>query len=321
MNVENFVVRPQRRAVEKFARPEAWKALTGDDHAELVSHIASLPTELVDSDEEAKRFDLLVLRTQLAILQAAPGFGALRDQVRAIASALEEQEAVPAIQAEMVLIQAVAGEEWWNDVTLGMLENARKRLRLLVRLIEKSKKKVVYTDFIDELGTETTFDLPEVANGLDMARFKDKARQFLKAHESHLALQRLRRGQALTPTDVVELERMLADAGGTPELIQKAAEDKFGLGIFIRSLVGMEREAVAQAFSEVIAGTQATPDQIEFIDLIVSELTTNGVMDAGRLYESPFLDISPEGPEGLFPVAKVDRMVQVLDEIRLRAAA
>jgi type I restriction enzyme R subunit len=321
MNVENFVVRPQRRAVEKFARPEAWHALTGDDHAELASHVASLPTELQDADEEAKRFDLLVLRTQLAILKAAPVFGALRDQIRAIASALEEQEAVPAIQAEMVLIQAIAGDEWWNDVTLGMLENARKRLRLLVKLIEKSKKKVVYTDFIDELGAETTFDLPEVANGLDMAKFKDKARQFLKAHEGHVALQRLRRGQALTPTDLVELERMLADAGGTPELIQKAAADKFGLGIFIRSLVGMEREAVAQAFSEVIAGTQATPDQIEFIELIVSELTTNGVMEAGRLYESPFLDISPQGPEGLFSVAKVDRMVQVLDEIRQRAAA
>lgn len=320
MNVENFVVRPQRRTVEKFARPEVWKALTGDDHAELATHIANLPTELPDADEEAKRFDLLVLRTQLAILKAAPGFGALREQIRAIASALEEQEAVPAIQAEMVLIQAIAGDEWWNDVTLGMLENARKRLRLLVKLIEKSKKKVVYTNFIDELGTETTFDLPEVATGLDMARFKDKARQFLKAHEDHLALQRLRRGQALTPTDLLELERMLADAGGTPELIQKAAEDKFGLGIFIRSLVGMEREAVAQAFSEVIAGTQTTADQIEFIDLIVSELTTNGVMEVGRLYESPFLDISPQGPEGLFPVAKVDRMVQVLGEIRQRAA-
>ncbi len=29
--------------------------------------------------------------------------------------------------------------------------------------------------------------------------------------------------------------------------------------------------------------TLATPDQIEFMDLIVSELTTNGVMEAGRL--------------------------------------
>ena len=228
---------------------------------------------------------------------------------------------MPAIRAEMVLIQAITEDEWWNDVTLGMLENARKRLRLLVNLIEKSKKKVVYTDFVDELGTETSFDLRGVANGPDMARFKDKARQFLKANADHLALQRLRRGQALTPTDLVELERMLADAGGTPELVQKAAEDKFGLGIFIRSLVGMEREAVTQAFSEVIAGTRATPDQIEFIELIVTELTINGVMEAGRLYESPFLDISPQGPEGLFPVAKVDQMAQVLDEIRQRATA
>ena len=260
MNVENFVVRPQRRHVEKFARPEAWTTFTGDDQTELTTQVASLPTELVDSDEDAKRFDLLVLRTQLAILQAGPGFSRLRDQLRAIASALEDQEAVPAIQAEMVLIQAIAGEDWWADVTLGMLENARKRLRARVKLIEKSKKKVVYTDFIDELGIGTTVALPEIATGLDMAKFKDKARQFLKAHEDHVALQRLRRGQARTRTDVAELERMLKEAGGTPALIQKAAEDKLGLGIFVRSLVGMEREAVSQAFSEVIAGTQAKPD-------------------------------------------------------------
>jgi type I restriction enzyme R subunit len=321
MNVENFVVRPQRRSVEKFAQAEAWKALTGDDHTELASHIASLPTGLVDADEEAKRFDLLVLRTQLAILQATPGFGALRDQIRAIAGALEEQEAVPAIQAEMVLIQAVAGDDWWNDVTLGMLENARKRLRALVKLIEKSKRKVVYTDFEDEIGTETTIGLPEIATGLDMARFKDKARQFLKAHEDHVALQRLRRGQPLTPVDVQELERMLTESGGSPELIKKAAAEYLGLGIFIRSLVGMDREAVSQAFSALIAGTHATPDQIEFIELVVSELVANGVMDAGRLYEAPYVDVSPKGPEGLFPVAKVEKMVQVLEEFRRRAAA
>lgn len=57
-------------------------------------------------------------------------------------------------------------------------------------------------------------------------------------------------------------------------------------------------------------GMTATPDQIEFIDLIVSELTQTGVMDARRLYESPFLDISPQGPEGLFPLAKVPRQPQ-----------
>lgn len=44
-------------------------------------------------------------------------------------------------------------------------------------------------------------------------------------------------------------------------------------------------------------------------------------MGTGQLYESPFLDISPQRPEGPLPVAKVDRMLRVLGEIRRRAAA
>jgi type I restriction enzyme R subunit len=57
---------------------------------------------------------------------------------------------------------------------------------------------VVYTDFEDELGETTTIDLPQVTAGLNMSKFREKARQFLKEHESHLSLQRLRRNQPLT---------------------------------------------------------------------------------------------------------------------------
>jgi type I restriction enzyme R subunit len=110
MNLDNFVVRPQRKAVEKFANAEVWLKLGSDDLTELADNVARLPSELVDDDEEAKRFDLLVLRTQLAILKAEPGFARLRDQIRAIAEALEEQGSIPAINAQMELIQAVAGE-------------------------------------------------------------------------------------------------------------------------------------------------------------------------------------------------------------------
>ena len=206
-------------------------------------------------------------------------------------------------------------------MTLGMLENARKRLRALIKLIEKSKRKVVYTDFIDELGADAIIDLPEITNGLDMSKFKDKVRQFLKAHEDHISLQRLRRSQPLTASDLNELERMLIEAGGSQDLLKKAVAESLGLGIFIRSLIGMDRDAVVQEFNALIAGSTATPDQIEFIDLMVSELTANGMMDAQRLYESPFLDISPQGPEGLFPSAKVEQMVQLLDVIKQRAMA
>ena len=114
MNLDNFVVRTQRKSVEKYANHEAWQKLGIDDLNELTNNVAGLPTELSDEDEEGKRFDMLVLRTQLAILQAKPDFNSLREKIQAIASALEEQEAIPAIKAQMPLIQAIAGDEWWR---------------------------------------------------------------------------------------------------------------------------------------------------------------------------------------------------------------
>ena len=194
-------------------------------------------------------------------------------------------------------------------------------MRALVKLIEKGKKNVVYTDFEDELGEGAAIQLPGVGAGMNLAKFKDKARQFLRAHESHLSLQRLRRNQPLTASDLDELEKMLVQAGGSAEVIQEASEQSHGLGIFIRSLVGLDRETAKQAFSQFVLGTTATASQLEFIDLIVQYLTENGVMDVGRLYESPFTDISQQGPEALFLPSRVTEMVRVLDEIRERAVA
>lgn len=321
MNVDNFVVRPQRQAVEKFANAKSWDLLGPEEFHELASRVANLPSEQVDEDEEAKRFDMLLLRAQLAVLQAKPDFVSLKEKIQAIASALEEQMAIPAIKAEMVLIQAVASEDWWEDVTVPMLETVRRRLRALVKLIPKGQKKMVYTDFEDELGETATIDLPQVTAGLNMGKFKEKARQFLKAHESHLSLQRLRRNQALTSSDLVELEKMLIEAGGTQPQIDVAKEQSHGLGIFIRSLVGLDREAAIQAFSDFVNGTTSTPNQIEFVNLIVQELTQNGVMEADRLFQSPFTDLNAQGPLGIFPAAKVSQIVDVLNQIRERAVA
>ena len=112
MNLDNFVVRTQRKSVEKYANPASWQMLGINDFNELTHNVAGLPTKLGDEEEEGKRFDRLVLRTQLVILQDKTDFKSLRDKIQVIASALEEQEAIPAIKAQMHLIQPIAGDEW-----------------------------------------------------------------------------------------------------------------------------------------------------------------------------------------------------------------
>jgi type I restriction enzyme, R subunit len=59
----------------------------------------------------------------------------------------EEQANIPMVKAELVLLEELQSEEWWQDVTLAMLEQVRKKLRSLVRFIEKRKRMVLYTDF------------------------------------------------------------------------------------------------------------------------------------------------------------------------------
>ena len=61
--------------------------------------------------------------------------------------------------------------------------------------------------------------------------------------------------------------------------------------------------------------------QIEFVNLIVNHLTEHGVMSAALLYESPFTDLAPRGPDGLFASGQVDELVAILDRVRATAIA
>ncbi len=322
MNLDNFVVRPKRMLVERFAQADAWKVLSEEDLRELGAGVAGLPSELEVEAEEAKRFDLLILNLQLALLRSEPAFTRLRDQVKAIAGLLEEKSAIPMVREQMEIIQAIQTEAWWQDVNAPMLESVRRRLRDLVKLIEKVKRKPIYTDFEDQIGADVSFELPGFSTGDGFEKFRIKAQAFLRAHQDHLTIHKLRMNRPLTATDLQELERMLVKSGvGDVETISRAKEESHGLGLFVRSLIGMDREAAKEAMAGFLAGKILSGNQIEFINLIVDHLTEHGAMDAALLYESPFTDLTPLGPENLFKSAEVDELMVILERVRGAAIA
>ena len=61
---------------------------------------------------------------------------------------------------QLELIIELQTDEYWQDITTPMLEDVRKRLRSLVKFIDKNKRPTIYTDFQDLMGEETTIDLP-----------------------------------------------------------------------------------------------------------------------------------------------------------------
>lgn len=150
-------------------------------------------------------------------------------------------------------------------------------------------------------------------------KFRDKVRAFLREHEDHLAIQRLRQNHPLTPLDLTELERMLSESGVVnTEHLQKAKAECACLGLFVRSLIGMDREAAKQALNGFTAGRTLTANQIDFVNLIVDHLTEHGAMEPELLYESPFTDLNPQGPEGVFNSTQID---ELLSQVQARAVA
>jgi type I restriction enzyme R subunit len=202
-----------------------------------------------------------------------------------------------------------------------MLEHLRRRLRDLAKLIEPEARKIVYSDFEDEIGKSVDVSYPHAGYGTDKARFLMKVRHFLTQHQDHITIQKLRRNEQLTPLDLTALERIFVDEGVASDEDLDRIRAEGGIGIFIRTLVGLERDAAKEALAGFLIGRTLTANQIEFVNLIVDHLTERGAMDPRRLYESPFTDLDDQGVGGIFSLEDAKVLVQVLRDVESRAAA
>lgn len=50
MSLDNFVIRPRRRFVERYATTDAWTRLDRDAETELIEQVACLPSAVADDD-------------------------------------------------------------------------------------------------------------------------------------------------------------------------------------------------------------------------------------------------------------------------------
>jgi type I restriction enzyme R subunit len=83
----------------------------------------------------------------------------------------------------------------------------------------------------------------------------------------------------------------------------------------------MDRSAAKDALAGFMSGKTLSANQIEFINLVVDHITEHGVMEPERLYESPFTDLAPRGPDGLFTPAELEELVRSLEAVRVTGIA
>ena len=202
-------------------------------------------------------------------------------------------------------------------MTVDDLEDARKRLRDLVPLLEKASQEPLYTDFADELVALERVDLDDLAEAASFSQFRKKAQSYLRDHLSHGAVHKIHTNQSLTSSDLEELQSLFVANGiGSPADLETATTRAGSFEAFVRSVIGLDRATAKKAFGRFLSDEAYRADQIRFVNLVVDYLVDNGSIEPANIYSSPFVDISPSGPEELFNESDIEELFRLIDQFQ-----
>ena len=317
---DSFLVRQHWRVVEKYRDIYRWNGLNELDVKELLDHVAPLVFE-EGEDEDAKRFDNLCYNLQLDCLLKGSVSENLMNETISIATSLSKRGAIPLVNAKMTLIKEVQTAKYWQDQSVRQFEYLRKELRLLIRFIEKNAGMVLYSNFDDTI-LNMVSEPQYVVGGNSLELYRKRMTEYIQKNRHHITIHKLRTNQPISKTELQELERMLFEQGeiGTHDQFVKAYGEQ-PLGKFIRSIVGLDQEAVNAAFGKFINKPSLNASQIRFLNLVIQYLSTNGALETEKLFEPPFTEIADSGVLGVFSQQEAKEVVDLIDNVNRKAVA
>ena len=319
MNLANFIVRKQRQTVETFTDRKNFDVLDEPTLESLHNKVSRLPSQDED-DEFARRFDLLVLHLQVAILNNNRSQQNYILKVKNLVSGLEDKSTIPSVKAQIALILELQTEAWWEDVTLPMLEQVRIKLRDLIKFVDKEEGETdVFTNFEDELG-EASEEHQLVKSDTNLAEYRKRVQRFINDNNDHLTIYRLKNNEPISKIDIQALEDILFAEGGpvSRDEYQVVYGDK-PLGVLVRSIVGLSRKAAKKVFAEFLLEAPMYPDQIAFLNQIVDYLVINGTMEPKAMFDLPFTHINDQGISGVFDNDSSQKVIELVRYINENA--
>lgn len=283
---DHFAVRQHLKYVDLYSEEANYQKLTFEDTLIVREEVA--PLILPEEDEvNAVRFDALMYHIELAYLMGKKYAKARNDLLKKV-SGIADVANIPEIQAQTELIQNILHTDFLERAGMNEFEDIRENLRGLIKYISNPEIKKYNTNFSDELLSVEWKESELESNELE--NYKKKAEYYIRQHQDHLVIAKLKKNQPLTDTDVKALEEILWREIGT----KKDYEEEFGtkpLGEFVREIVGLDMNAAKAAFSEYLTNTSLDSRQIYFVNQIVEYIVHNGMMkDFSVLREAPFTD-------------------------------
>ncbi|MDD2299956.1 MAG: DEAD/DEAH box helicase family protein [Fermentimonas sp.] len=272
LNRNHIDVRNAWQLVDKYSADSTWEYISAVDGLKIRSNISPLlPASL--EEENSKRFDLIMLLIELSLLDEEVDSKKNIEAVVAIAQALQKKVSIPQVRAKLDVIKEVQTVQFWEAVSVPELERVRMELRGLMMFIDSKESQTFIIDIEDELT-----DGGEVGKPRLIVSYKQKVLEYLSKNSDSPVIQKIKNLEQLTANDIRELEKVLWVELGSKDDYEKHIGNKMygNVAVFLRSLVGIDRETALQKFSKFMDTNLLNSAQLEYLKYILDYVSVNG---------------------------------------------
>jgi len=319
LDQHRFVVKAKHRYVIEYGDMQRWENLSKSDLLDINTHLSGLILPQDGDDELARRFDVLLLNYQLALLTHAYSTAAYIHKISCVSKDLLKKQNIPAVAMQSPLLNELQTELFWQSVNVNRLDKVRLSLRDLMKYLDKESQVNVITTFEDTLDMDGVREPDVMGAHIGLQSYRDRVESYVRNHKEHVVIQKLKSNKPITAMDLNTLETILFDGEiGTKEDYIKTYGDK-PLGEFIRSIVGLDKAAAQAAFADFIQAGNLRADQITFINTIINYLSANGTIDKAMLFQSPFTFAHQDGVLGVFDDGEAEKVIRLIDMVNNNA--
>ena len=287
MGTERVEVRLELRYVERYKERKQYECLEEIHKEEIIDHLAKLVVS-DEKDEAAISFDVLMYGLMLSVMTGGKNLGRLKRYVVGNANILlKECATIPDIKVRISELKELVSDHYWDVQDVLKFEETRKSLREIMKYIPAKKEKLHYSNFKDIVVFREEGRLTSLSAS-DFEDYRAKVNEYVEAHKTTPAINKLLHNEPISVEDYNELERIFTVELGTAEDYEMNYQDT-PFGLLIRKIAKMDRTAAYAAFSTFILEERPNTEQLHFIEQVVDYVVENGyINNVLDLMKTPF---------------------------------
>lgn len=285
LNPLKFDVKQKLQYVEKYKEPINWNNLTDLQVKEIKDNLTTLIMSY-DSDEAAKQFDRLMLSIELSKMLNIK-YNRETTRLNYIGEALIKINILE-IEEKVEDIKKIIDSSYIEKSDILEIDKIRDSLRKLINFLPPTQKKIVFTDFNDEINI-IEYDNKKIEQ-IELSDYKKKMNFYLRNHMDNKIINKIRNNEKISLEEINELQKILFIDLNSNEKEFKLNYNNESLVLLVRKTVGLSKEAIDKVFSEYINENELSAEQTRFVNLIKTYIMTNGVIDKRILNDDPFIN-------------------------------